>query len=122
MTICITKAISLENPGKILSTLLKKNCTAAMWKSQWYKVTVQKQPSKLEKHRKGKTEKLQRKMPSELLTTTHATTTHPPQPQPQAPPIPLKRLTISGIAVILTRFAASVPTTAPIKIPPKIHG
>ena len=39
----------------------------------------------------------------------------------QAPPMPLNRLTISGIAVILIFFAASVPMMAPIIIPPKIQ-
>ncbi len=35
--------------------------------------------------------------------------------------IPLNRLTISGIAVIFTFLAASVPTTVPSINPPKIH-
>ena len=39
----------------------------------------------------------------------------------QAPPIPLNKLTISGIAVILTLLAIKNPTTVPITNPPKIH-
>ena len=39
----------------------------------------------------------------------------------QAPPIPLNRLTISGIAVIITFFAANIPTTPPISKAPNIH-
>ena len=40
----------------------------------------------------------------------------------QAPPIPLNKLTISGMAVILTLFAARVPKTDPIIKAAKIHG
>ena len=39
----------------------------------------------------------------------------------QAPPIPLNILTISGIAVIFTFFAAKVPITEPMAIPPNIQ-